>query len=331
MSAYSVNQVRHLYVVNDAADFTASKDLKGNIVFSLKDAQGKAVRSDLIENISYTKATSAADLARKLKVAKIAFASGADCVANQDYVATVITKGFVSDADDSIYTETGAARAEDTTKGKLLLALAKNLAKNTAKQGIVAIALEYNSAEATIATVDALVTAGTVDYTKLTGILVKEIEQPWKRGIKESRPVRFEISTMDAKKTAAATVESAWAAVTDVTATYGSTVGNGKKTADLEWFCMGERASESRLKGWPYVWETEYMVDPTKEYDFLDIHYAYIGSNHAIQKSEKDITIVCPVGSVVATAHQVMANVIAKINALNVVTIYDPSDLEEEE
>lgn len=35
------------------------------------------------------------------------------------------------------------------------------------------------------------------------------------------------------------------------------------------------------------------MVDATKEYHVLDIHYAYVGSNEAVQKSEKDITIVC--------------------------------------
>ena len=35
------------------------------------------------------------------------------------------------------------------------------------------------------------------------------------------------------------------------------------------------------------------MVDPTKEYHTLDIHYAYVGANESVQKSEKDITIVC--------------------------------------
>jgi len=321
MSAYSVNQVRHLYVVNAANQFTAGKDLEGNLFFNLKDAQGKDVRSDLITHVSYAKATSADTLARKSKVVKIAFASGADCVAGQDYVASIKTKGFISDADESIYVETGAARAEDTTKGKLLLALAKNLAKNTAKQGIVSISVLETATEKTIEAA----TAGSV-----TAILVKEIEQPWRRGVKESKPVNFDVQTAPAKLTSAATVEGTWAAVTDVTDTYGTRIGNGKKTADLEWFCMGERASEYREKGWPYNWETEYMVDPSKEYDYVDIHYAYVGSNHAIQASEKDITIVCPVGTG-ATAHTVMANVLAKINSLDVITILDPSDIEAEE
>jgi hypothetical protein len=30
------------------------------------------------------------------------------------------------------------------------------------------------------------------------------------------------------------------------------------------------------------------------DYDIYDIHYAYVGSNESVQKSEKDITIAVP-------------------------------------
>ena len=66
-----------------------------------------------------------------------------------------------------------------------------------------------------------------------------------------------------------------------------------KKIADLEYFCMGERGDQYRGIGWPNIIPTKYMVDPTKEYATLDIHYAYVGANESVQKSEKDITIVC--------------------------------------
>jgi hypothetical protein len=33
-------------------------------------------------------------------------------------------------------------------------------------------------------------------------------------------------------------------------------------------------------------------VDETKTYDVIDIHYAYVGSNESVQKSEKTLTIV---------------------------------------
>ena len=322
MATFSVNQVRHLYVVDDASKFTAGKDLQGNLFLGLKDSEGKDVRSDLITNVEYTRATIADDLARKTKVAKIAFASGADCVAGEDYVVRINYRKFISQSDEDTLVEVGSARAEDTTKGKLLLALAKNLKANTKKQGIVEIKVLETTTEKTPEAATA---------ANVTAILIKEIEQPWERGIKASEPVEFDVMITPAKLATAATTEGMWAAVTDESATLGTTIKDGKKIADLEYFCMGERASEYRLKGWPYVWFTDYLVDPTKAYDILDIHYAYVGANHAIQKSEKTLTIVCPVGDSAATAHSVMANVIAKINAQDVITIYDPSDLEAEE
>lgn len=55
---------------------------------------------------------------------------------------------------------------------------------------------------------------------------------------------------------------------------------------------MGERGDQYRNIGWPNVIETTYLVDPADEYSVLDIHYAYVGSNEGVQKSERDITLV---------------------------------------
>lgn len=57
---------------------------------------------------------------------------------------------------------------------------------------------------------------------------------------------------------------------------------------------MGERGDQYRNIGWPHVIETTYLVDPENEdgYSVLDIHYAYVGSNEGVQKSERDITLV---------------------------------------
>ena len=55
---------------------------------------------------------------------------------------------------------------------------------------------------------------------------------------------------------------------------------------------MGERGDHYRNINWPYVIETTYLVEPEDEYSVLDIHYAYVGSNENVQKSERDITLV---------------------------------------
>ena len=64
------------------------------------------------------------------------------------------------------------------------------------------------------------------------------------------------------------------------------------------------------------------MVDPTLEYNTIDIHYAYVGSNESVQKSEKDITIVVPkVGENNATANKLTNDIIAAINTASGLSI----------
>ena len=74
--------------------------------------------------------------------------------------------------------------------------------------------------------------------------------------------------------------------------------------------------------GYPNNLITEYLVDPTLEYNTIDIHYAYVGSNESVQKSEKDITIVVPkVGEDNATANKLTNDIIAAINTASGLSI----------
>jgi len=312
MATFSENQVRHLYVVKSAADFTASKDKGGALYFSLKDANGKPVRSDLIENIMHAKATSYVTLRRKTRVAKVTMSGNP--VIGEDYVLTINYRKFVSQSDENFYQEIGAAHATTTTASDVLLELAKNLAQNTKKQEMVEIAVVVNNAEKAISAV----TSSDV----VTAILIKEIAQPWIRGIKAQEPVEFVLSYSNSKLNASTNEPTIWGADTDASATFGTTIGNGKKMADYEYFLMGERGDQYRMKGWPNVVETKYLVDETKEYDAIDLHYAYIGANHAIQKSEKDITLLM-------ADHETALAVLGKINAQVPGLLVAPDDWDE--
>ena len=98
-----------------------------------------------------------------------------------------------------------------------------------------------------------------------------------------------------------------WGTVTDQTPTKANAVagttgvGNGKKIADLEYFCMGERGDQYRNMGFPNVIDTKYLVDPTKEYNVLELHFAFTDTGVNSYRSEKDITVVFPMG---ATDHE---------------------------
>jgi hypothetical protein len=86
--------------------------------------------------------------------------------------------------------------------------------------------------------------------------------------------------------------EVVWGKVENVSKESGITVSNGKTIADMEYFYMGERGDIYRDMGAPNTYDTQYLVNPDSEYAVFEIHYAYVGANESVQKSEKDITIV---------------------------------------
>ena len=69
------------------------------------------------------------------------------------------------------------------------------------------------------------------------------------------------------------------------------------------------------MVGFPHVIRTKYLVNPDNKYNVIDIHYAYVGPNESVQKSEKDITIVVPkIGADNQTSNSLANNIISAIN-----------------
>ena len=146
-----------------------------------------------------------------------------------------------------------------------------------------------------------------------TGIIIEEAPQDWILGVMEQAPVNFTIQPdliIDNGD------ERIWGVVKKVTST--NSIPDGHKIADLEYFCMGERGDVYRMVGFPYVIRTKYLVDPDIKYNVIDIHYAYVGPNESVQKSEKDITIVVPKIGADNEASNTLANSI--ISAINTAT-----------
>lgn len=282
----SVNQVRHLYVVNAEADFAAAKTKDGVPFFTMKDADENPVRSDLLTNVIKAKKTAATDMARKLKTVTVT-ATDAEMFAGQEYVIRVGYRKFVSQSAEDSYQELGSALCKKTGDDVevVLKALAINLAANTKKQGMVKVTAVVGGAEKEISTL--------TNTDVVTSIVIREVEQPWKLGVVQVEAVDFTV-TASPVYDSTNKIDVDWATITDATASETTSIGNGKKIADLEYFCLGDRGDIYRNMGWPNVIPTKYMVDPAKTYDVIDIHYAYVGANHSAQKSEKDITLVMP-------------------------------------
>ena len=322
---YSVNQVRQLYVAkvlktphvlaSDAAGSIAVKNdtAKNHMYFEYKGADN-LMRSDLIDikNILYAKATDADDMAHELKAVTVTLDSEVNAgapVAGQDYILRIVFKQYVGMSDEDQYFKYGMVHAyAGMDADEFYKVLALSIAKNFSREVVPLIKVEVHSAGTTSkggfdSAGYMVVTPTTKDNGKtdstnpyydgtsavvadIDGIRITEVEQPWRLGIMAQTPVDF---TAQPTTVLVNGDDRIWGTVTEGT---NGTVGNGKAIADLEYFCMGERGDIYRGVGFPNNIPTTYLVDPSKTYYTFDIHYAYVGSNEAVQKSEKTITIV---------------------------------------
>ena len=322
---YSVNQVRQLYVAkalkttpvlaSDAAGSIAVKNdtAKNHLYFEYKGADN-LMRSDLIDikNILYAKATDADDMAHKLKAVTVTLDSEVNAgapVAGQDYILRIVFKQYVGMSDEDQYFKYGMVHAyAGMDADEFYKVLALSIAKNFSREVVPLIKVEVHSAGTTSkggfdSAGYMVVTPTTKDngksdttnpyyatdtlVTDIDSIRITEVEQPWRLGVMAQTPVYFTVQPVAVMINGD---ERIWATVTEGT---NGTIGNGKEIADLEYFCMGERGDMYRGIGFPNNIVTTYLVDPTKTYYTFDIHYAYVGNNESVQKSEKDITIVC--------------------------------------
>lgn len=304
MAAFSVHQVRQLYVanayknnlaaLNDAGDITVVKTNEGDaIYFQYMGAHLDKMRSDLIkiENITNLRVTRAEDMAVKLKGYTLTLdpnINSGQPVAEQDYLLRLAFKEYIGMSEADQYFKYGMVHAfhglnaSDFYK-EMALSLAANVSKDVTP--LVDIYL-YDSTAMT------KVEKG-VDPSSLTGtytaIRIAEAVQPWHLGTMPQEVIPFSVQPVPILLYGNQRV---WGKVESYdTKTF---LPEGQLIADLEYFCMGERGDQYRNMGWPNVIPTKYLVDPSKECDIINIHYFYQGDGISAQKSEKDIQIVVP-------------------------------------
>ena len=309
MAVYNVNQVRHLYVVTtdgaikspsvittDKAGAIAVKKNAANDTYFQYMSPAGLVRSDLLTkgNVQSIKVTDAADMARKLKAVTLTLdntVKGGNPVAGQDYLVRIHIRQYIGMSDQDVYIKHGVARAyAGMTKSDLYKTLALSLANNFKRElyPLVDIILidSTDTKHPVLKNGQMQTLAGGKTYK---GILIDEVPQEWFLGTKQQVPVYFtvqpDVITVDGDS-------RIWGVVKDAEPV--GVIDNGTKIADLEYFCMGERGDIYRNISWPDFIPTKYLANPTLKYNTIDIHYAYVGANQEVQKSEKDLTIAIP-------------------------------------
>lgn len=333
MSVFSTNQVRQLYVAKelksprvlaaDAAGSIAVKSdtAKNHLYFEYKGADN-LMRSDLIDikNILYAKATDADDMAHELKAVTVTLDSEVNAgapVAGQDYILRIVFKQYVGMSDEDQYFKYGMVHAyAGMTASDFYKKLALSLAKNFSREVVPLVKFVLTNSDSEAVPVDATTKESSLTET-YTALVIDEVEQPWRLGIMEQTPVYFEVQPVPVTVNGD---ERIWGKVEETDP--AGTIANGKKIADLEYFCMGERGDMYRGIGYPNNIPTTYLVDPTIKYNVIDIHYAYVGSNESVQKSEKTITLVVPkVGAKNNVSNALANSIIAAINTATGLTI----------
>lgn len=311
MAVFSTNQNRNLYVVTAIGDPTAGGAKVGTIQFkATQDGEiygmylgaGGLTRTDLIKvkNIRYGKGSTYADLRRGLQKWEVALDSAVnkgDLIPKQEYLIRMTIREYGAMSPESYIQKYGyvlATTGMSTSDFYKKMVESLNTAFKNESIQYFKFSLDNNSTP--------------------TKIIIEEVEQPWQLGVKSSDPIYAQIETDMVTTAEGESVQ--WGKTTKVAST--SFIDDGHLIADLEYFCMGERGDVYRNMGWPNVVNTTYLVDPSKEYNVVDIHHFFQGEGVSCQASEKDITFAVPAEGDTAAAKIVLAN--SLITAINKAT-----------
>lgn len=292
MAVFSVNQARQFYVHTGALAASDNTPGKGGfkvnndkLYYISYNVDGEPQRSDIVPvcNIDWVRfSNGSTPKARKftVEINDDILNDDGKVPAGYEFTLKLIFTQFIgiSDADrlvklGSVYTN------KDMEKAEFLEALGESLKMNLYKESNIWPLVKVDN-------------SGKLELT--------EVAQEWSRGTLSGEVLHF---TPHCNVVTIEGVENYWAKLNDagfidyelvdaVDGKTGETVKSGRKAADLEYFCMGERADIYRGIGWPNCIETRYMVDPTKDYQYLDIQYHYKGDSEDIQHSNKTLTIV---------------------------------------
>lgn len=306
---FTENQVRQFYVVNSivtgdnaVTNSSAAGAIKmvadpnePEFYFMYKGPSDDGLqRSDLIKvcnimDVRYTQASAMQHKMKKVEITLDSAVNGGAPIVGQDYVLNVNILNWIANGYDSVLNKFAAARAYTTTASDLYKALAVNLAKNFSRTNPKMLSI---SLKGILGEVDGKTKAADITGTA-TGIIIEEVEQPWRRGAAPQEFVNFEVkpSTVYISSTDS---DEIWGVVTDVTASNANVLPNSKKVADMEWFFHKERGDVYGELGWPVNIDTTYQVDPANAngYNMLDVHFYFEGNSHNIGHSEKTLTLV---------------------------------------
>lgn len=243
--------------------------------------------------------------------------SNAYIVPGEAYILGLEFVRYIGISDqDKYYVNAAVQGTEGMTASEFYVRMAFSIVRNLSREpaALIDIFVENNGRLEKIDVASAKLTEKALydaisAYTNVTRIVLKErILNNYEQGIGEKMPVDFVLSFDEITYNS---VDVKWGFSEDITptaddVTYASVynganpdnasgIGNGRKTADMEYFYMGERGDQERHAGWPNNVRTKYLVNPDAEYDHLVINFYWApNDNDSGVRSTKVCNIVSP-------------------------------------
>lgn len=323
---FSTNQVRQLYVALANGHLTNAGDIKVNktadgkqLYFTYVGAMGDTMRSDLIDIDKITSITikKASDMAKKRVCHLVTLDStinSGNPVTGQDYILRLLFRQYVGMSEANTMNKYGEVHVNtDMSASDFYKKMAISIVQNCSKDinNLVEVELQTSSS-----TVPVSVTTREADLDgTYTGILIYEGKLVWRLGRVSQGTIPFECQFVNIVYNGE---EVEWGKTSLVHAK-DKVLPQGELIADLEYFCMGERGDIYRNMGWPNAIETKYLVDPTKLYNIITIHYHYEGTGLSSDKSEKDIQIAAVASS--ATDYTLANAILGEIKTITGSTV----------
>ncbi len=305
MATLHTNESRQLYVVTsvvaDATTITDASTIGATAITgvpatassfgdaygyvtqrSAADVPGGVVRSDLVkeDDIFMIKHTASVDMRKPLQRWEIILdptVNGGAPVAGQTYEVELYFRDWIGISPENQYYKFGAVKAfTGMTAAQFYNAMLASLQLNFKREPAQVLTFSVDNAATP------------------TKLIIEEVKQPWNLGISSAQMQTLNL-VVDTDSILLNGDYFKWGIVSKVAPV--NFVENGEAIADMEYFYHGERGDIYRNVGWPNVWMTKYMVDPTQTYDVFDIMYNFEGANQESYYSRKVLTLVVPTAS----------------------------------
>jgi hypothetical protein len=300
MAVFSTNSVRQLYVANAASGSTAGafatavKTVDNELYLTLRNSANVVVATPIIPIDAIVSAKVIGYAAKTLRKDTITFAAP---VVGQTYTLRIVFRNWGSGSAENQYIKNvGSYKAKTgDTQESLVDAFIASAAINFAREPIELLKFTKNSTGSSAT------------------LSIEEVAQPFVRGKQQGRPLNYYIQYVEIKD-ANGNESYAWGTAASNAKGYAGQ-GTAQLAADQEYFYLGERGDKYRQVGYPYTFDTTYLVDSTKVYDTIDI--AYTSKNPGALGAHNDqrvLTILAAAGTSGSVDHTIANAITAAVN-----------------